>query len=94
MISEKYHRLTIFQSWLKNFKAGHGVRKLNVCDNLKSADVVGGINFKITFIFAVSENELTTCQIYNADENRIFVALPVGSWMRIVWKFSRKINTC
>lgn len=70
MISEKYRRLPIFQSWLRKFKAGHGVRKLNVCDKLKSADVVGHIIFKITFKFAVSENELTACQIYNADETR------------------------
>lgn len=56
------------EGWLTRFKDRHGIRKLDVSGEQKSADVDAAEKFRASFANLISENGLTSEQVYNADE--------------------------
>jgi hypothetical protein len=54
--------------WLHRFKNRHGIRKLDVAGELRSADRDAAEEYKAIFDSLVKDDNLTACQIYNADE--------------------------
>lgn len=62
------------EDWLRKFKT-HGIRKLDISGEVKSADIALSEELKVKFKSIVSENELTSCQIYNADEADLLVGM-------------------
>jgi hypothetical protein len=58
--------------WLKFFKLRHGIRKLDVSGEKKSADQEATIKYCEIFEQLVMENDVTADQIYNADETGLF----------------------
>lgn len=54
--------------WLQKFKIRHGIRKLDVAGESRSADENAAEEYKDTFSSLVLRWELTRCQVYNADE--------------------------
>lgn len=60
--------LSFSKGWLHNFKVRHGIRKLDVSGEIKSADEAAANEYKITFQKLVDEHQLSPAQIYNADE--------------------------
>ncbi|XP_063153653.1 general transcription factor II-I isoform X15 [Candoia aspera] len=54
--------------WLTRFKVRHGIRKLDLSGEQKSADFQAAASFRDVFSELVAENGLTPKQIYNADE--------------------------
>lgn len=59
---------TFSEGWLTRFKDRHGIRKLDVSGEQKSADANAADEFRASFATLVSENGLTSEQVYNADE--------------------------
>lgn len=60
---------TFSEGWLTRFKDRHGIRKLDVSGEQKSADVDAADEFRASFVKLVTENDLTLEQVYNADES-------------------------
>lgn len=56
------------KGWLHNFKIRHGIRKLDISGEIKSADSAAANEYKLTFENLVKEHNLSPTQIYNADE--------------------------
>lgn len=54
--------------WLYRFKTRHGIRKLDVAGELRSADHNAAEEYKTYFDGFVEKHNLTASQIYNADE--------------------------
>lgn len=54
--------------WLRNFKIRHGIRRLDVSGETRSADNDSAVEYKDTFESIVTEHALSPSQIYNADE--------------------------
>lgn len=54
--------------WLAKFKKRHAIRKLDISGELKSSDFGKAEEYRHIFEQLVEENNLTTHQIYNADE--------------------------
>nr|XP_033804225.1 jerky protein homolog [Geotrypetes seraphini] len=54
--------------WLTRFKVRHGIRKLDLSGEQKSADFEVAVSFHDMFSELVAENGLTPEQVYNADE--------------------------
>ncbi|KAK4296722.1 hypothetical protein Pmani_030800 [Petrolisthes manimaculis] len=59
---------TFSDDWLHRFKNRHGIRRLDVSGEAKSADLPSAEEFIDRFAKLVSEHDLTPEQIYNADE--------------------------
>lgn len=60
--------LSFSKGWLHNFKIRHGIRKLDISGEIKSADEAAANEYKITFQNLVDQYDLSAPQIYNADE--------------------------
>lgn len=60
--------LSFSKGWLHNFKNHHGIRKLDVFGEIKSADEAVANEYKTTFQKLVDDHNLFPPQIYNADE--------------------------
>ncbi|KAK8391002.1 hypothetical protein O3P69_016979 [Scylla paramamosain] len=58
--------------WLHRFKVCHGIRKLDISGESKSANLPSAEEFVDRFAKIVEEHNLTTEQIYNADETGLF----------------------
>uniref|UniRef100_A0A1B6ML08 HTH CENPB-type domain-containing protein n=1 Tax=Graphocephala atropunctata TaxID=36148 RepID=A0A1B6ML08_9HEMI len=60
--------LSFSKGWLHNFKIRHGIRKLDVSGEIRSADEAAANEYKITFQNLINDHNLSPSQIYNADE--------------------------
>uniref|UniRef100_K7GDC9 HTH CENPB-type domain-containing protein n=1 Tax=Pelodiscus sinensis TaxID=13735 RepID=K7GDC9_PELSI len=58
----------VFRGWLRNFKDRHGIRKLDISGEQKSANHVAAEEYSAIFEQLVEEHRLSPCQMYNADE--------------------------
>uniref|UniRef100_K7G1N7 HTH CENPB-type domain-containing protein n=1 Tax=Pelodiscus sinensis TaxID=13735 RepID=K7G1N7_PELSI len=58
----------VFRDWLRTFKYWHGIRKLDISGEQKSADHVGAEEYSAIFEQLVEEHGLSPSQMYNADE--------------------------
>ncbi|XP_063884929.1 jerky protein homolog [Scylla paramamosain] len=58
--------------WLHRFKVRHGIRKLDISGESKSANLPSAEEFVDRFAKIVEEHNLTSEQIYNADETGLF----------------------
>uniref|UniRef100_K7F827 HTH CENPB-type domain-containing protein n=1 Tax=Pelodiscus sinensis TaxID=13735 RepID=K7F827_PELSI len=56
------------EGWLRNFKDRHGIRKLDISGEQKSANHVAAEEYSAIFEQLVEEHRLSPCQMYNADE--------------------------
>ncbi|BFZ00329.1 hypothetical protein BsWGS_03368 [Bradybaena similaris] len=65
--------------WLTRFKIRHGIRKLDISGEKKSADEDAADEFVEKFASIVRQNNLTAEQIYNADETGLFWKCLPGS---------------
>ncbi|KAK8383375.1 hypothetical protein O3P69_019034 [Scylla paramamosain] len=58
--------------WLHRFKVRHGIRKLDISGESKSANLPSAEEFVDRFAKIVEEHNLMSEQIYNADETGLF----------------------
>ncbi|XP_063870983.1 tigger transposable element-derived protein 6-like [Scylla paramamosain] len=58
--------------WLHRFKVRHGIRKLDISGESKSANLPSAEEFVNRFVKIVEEHNLMSEQIYNADETGLF----------------------
>ncbi|KAK3862648.1 hypothetical protein Pcinc_031507 [Petrolisthes cinctipes] len=66
--------------WLHRFKNRHGIRRLDVSGEAKSADLPSAEEFIDRFAKLVSEHDLTPEQVYNADETGLlYRCLPTST---------------
>uniref|UniRef100_K7FX56 HTH CENPB-type domain-containing protein n=1 Tax=Pelodiscus sinensis TaxID=13735 RepID=K7FX56_PELSI len=74
VLVEKANQINISEScvfsegWLRNFKDRHGIRKLDISGEQKSANHVATEEYSAIFEQLVEEHRLSPCQVYNADE--------------------------
>lgn len=58
--------------WLHRFKSRHGIRELSIQGEKLSGDSEAVAEFRKTFKAFITENQLSTEQIYNADETGLY----------------------
>ena len=58
--------------WLRNFKMRHGIRRLKVQGERRSADTAAADSFSTEFLALIGEHGVTPEQVYNADETALF----------------------
>ena len=58
--------------WLRNFKQRHGIRRLKVQGERRSADTAAADSFSEEFLSLIREHGVTPEQVYNADKTALF----------------------